>query len=83
MTKNLQYTFYEIVCKDENKDFIYIGSTKDFKNRKYQHKNACINEKIQTIIFNFTNLFVKTEAGLIFTLILLKSVNVKQKLTHE
>ena len=45
MTKNLQYTFYEIVCKDEDKDFIYIGSTKDFKNRKYQHKTACINEK--------------------------------------
>ena len=45
MTKNLQYTFYEIVCKDEDIDFIYIGSTKDFKKRKYQHKNACINEK--------------------------------------
>ena len=44
MTKNLQYTFYEIVCKDEDKDFIYIGSTKDFKNRKYQHKSACINQ---------------------------------------
>jgi len=43
MTKNLQYTFYEIVCKDENKDFIYIGSTKDFKNRKYQHKSSSIN----------------------------------------
>jgi len=45
-------TFYQnaIIYKlKKNDDFddnnIYIGSTSDFKNRKYQHKTACNNEK--------------------------------------
>jgi hypothetical protein len=47
MTENHTYTFYEIVCKDEDKNFIYIGSTKDFKNRKYQHKKTWNNENFK------------------------------------
>ena len=47
MTENITYTFYEIVCKDEDKDFIYVGSTKDFKNRKYQHKTVCNNKNLK------------------------------------
>ena len=45
-------TFYEksIIYKlKHNEDYddtnIYIGSTSNFKNRKYQHKFACNNEK--------------------------------------
>tara|TARA_R110000787_G_scaffold243180_1_gene349132 strand:+ start:197 stop:628 length:432 start_codon:yes stop_codon:yes gene_type:complete len=37
------YIFYKIVCED-CADFIYIGSTKSFRSRKCQHKNACNNE---------------------------------------
>ena len=45
-------TFYDksIIYKlKHNEDYddnnIYIGSTSNFKNRKYQHKNKCSNEK--------------------------------------
>jgi len=37
------YIFYKIICED-CPDYIYIGSTKSFRSRKNQHKNACINE---------------------------------------
>ena len=36
------YIFYKIVSED-CPDYIYIGSTKSFRSRKYQHKNSCIN----------------------------------------
>ena len=36
------YIFYKIVCED-CPDYIYIGSTKSFRSRKYQHKSNCIN----------------------------------------
>jgi hypothetical protein len=40
------YIFYKIVSED-CPDYIYIGSTKAFRSRKYQHKNNCnnINQK--------------------------------------
>ena len=44
MTTNNTYTFYEIVCKDENIEHLYVGSTKNFRNRKWQHKQCCENE---------------------------------------
>ena len=34
---------YKIVCKDLNIKPVYIGSTTDFTNRKYDHKSNCIN----------------------------------------
>ena len=37
------YIFYKIVCED-CPDYIYIGSTKSYRSRKNQHKNACNNE---------------------------------------
>ena len=37
------YIFYKIVCED-CPDYIYIGSTKSLRSRKYQHKNCCNNE---------------------------------------
>ncbi len=36
------YIFYKIVCED-CPDYIYIGSTKSFRSRKYQHKSICNN----------------------------------------
>jgi hypothetical protein len=37
------YYFYKIVC-DNLPNFVYVGSTKAFANRKYRHKGNCNNE---------------------------------------
>jgi hypothetical protein len=34
---------YKIVCKDDDCDLIYVGSTTDFTRRKQQHKTRCKN----------------------------------------
>jgi hypothetical protein len=39
------YTFYKIQCKDASVTEIYIGSTKNFKFRKRDHKSACDNSE--------------------------------------
>ena len=44
MTKYDKSIIYKICCKDLSIQDIYIGSTTNFKNRKYYHKNCCINE---------------------------------------
>ena len=36
------YYIYKIVCEDT--DYTYVGSTRAFKERKYQHKSCCNNE---------------------------------------
>lgn len=45
MTKYDQSIIYKLCCKDTNITDIYVGSTTAFKNRKYQHKRSCNNEK--------------------------------------
>ncbi len=35
---------YKIYCKDPNIDKVYIGSTTDFNNRRYNHKYDCKTE---------------------------------------
>lgn len=35
---------YTITCKDPEKDFTYVGSTINFRNRKYCHKSDCYNQ---------------------------------------
>ena len=37
------YYFYKIVC-DDLPEYVYVGSTKAFANRKYEHKSNCSNE---------------------------------------
>jgi len=44
------YKFYKIVCQD-CPDYIYIGSTKSFRSRKYQHKSYC-NKNHNTKLYN-------------------------------
>lgn len=39
-----EYTFYKIYCNDTNIDYTYIGSTKNLRVRKNQHKCTVINE---------------------------------------
>jgi hypothetical protein len=55
MTENNTYTFYEIVCKDENIDFIYVGSTKCFKNRKHQHKQKSVKNICERKLYKIIN----------------------------
>jgi hypothetical protein len=40
----MEYIFYRISCNDPDIDYTYIGSTKNFKERKTQHKRDCYNE---------------------------------------
>ena len=35
---------YKITCNDENIKDVYVGSTTNFKNRKWNHKSNCNNE---------------------------------------
>ena len=37
-------TIYKLYCKDENVKDFYIGSSKNFKGRKYKHNSDCNNE---------------------------------------
>ncbi len=37
------YYFYKIVC-DDLPNFVYVGSTMSYTNRKYEHKRTCNNE---------------------------------------
>ena len=37
------YYFYKIVC-DDLPNFVYVGSTMSYVNRKYSHKSDCNNE---------------------------------------
>ena len=39
----MSYYIYKICC-DDLPDFVYVGSTKAFRNRKKQHKNCCNND---------------------------------------
>ena len=41
MTKYDQSIIYKLRCKDTNITEIYVGSTTNFKHRKYCHKSRC------------------------------------------
>ena len=38
----MSYYIYKISC-DDLPEFVYVGSTKAFRQRKYQHKSVCYN----------------------------------------
>jgi hypothetical protein len=42
---------YKIVSKDLSNDFVYVGSTTDFTQRKYAHKRNCTNENNNTYTY--------------------------------
>ena len=47
---------YKIVCKDVSIREIYIGSTKDYIDRKYKHKSSCNvvnNEHYNVLVYKF------------------------------
>jgi hypothetical protein len=41
----MKYIIYEITPLDKSLVYSYIGSTKNFRTRKFQHKNRCYYEK--------------------------------------
>lgn len=41
----MEYIFYKISCNNPEINYSYIGSTKNFSNRKCQHKRDCITEE--------------------------------------
>lgn len=52
----MEYIFYKIICNDENINFKYIGSTRNFTTRKHNHKSACKNpEKNKLKIYKTIN----------------------------
>jgi predicted GIY-YIG superfamily endonuclease len=50
----MSYYIYKICC-DDLPDFVYVGSTKAFRQRKRQHKSNCNNDKDKIIIINYIN----------------------------
>lgn len=42
---------YKIICLDENVKDLYVGHTTNFIQRKYYHKQSCINEKLPSYKF--------------------------------
>lgn len=46
MTKYDKSIIYKICCKDLSIQDIYVGSTTNFRNRKYEHKKCCNNSQI-------------------------------------
>jgi len=51
-----KYIIYEISCLDKNITDVYIGSTQNFRSRKYQHKNYCNNENNKEHNFHIYNI---------------------------
>ena len=39
-----EYSIYKLVCNDLDVKYTYVGSTKNFTRRKYEHKNICNNQ---------------------------------------
>ena len=62
MTKYDQSIIYKICCNDPLITDIYVGSTTNFKHRKYSHKNCCINENNNKYNSNVYQ-FIRTNGG--------------------
>ena len=55
-------TIYKIYCKDENIKDAYIGSTKDFENRRKKHIYNCTDKKNGKYHYNVYE-FIRTHGG--------------------
>ena len=42
---------YKITCKDQSVTDVYVGHTTNFVQRKFAHKQNCINNKIQSLLY--------------------------------
>jgi predicted GIY-YIG superfamily endonuclease len=53
---------YKLVCKDPTITDCYVGATTDFTQRRYRHKNNCINEKQKEYDFTVYR-FIRANGG--------------------
>tara|TARA_R110002126_G_C10274431_1_gene484435 strand:+ start:88 stop:672 length:585 start_codon:yes stop_codon:yes gene_type:complete len=80
MTKYDKSIIYKICCKDLSIQDIYIGSTLNFRNRKWKHKNSCydINNRHYNI---YLYKFIRDNGGWDnWEMILIKEVSCNSKL---
>ena len=70
---------YKLVCKNNLIKKYYIGSSSNFKNRKYHHKTCCINENGEC--YNkYKYKFIRDNGGFKnWDMILIENVNVDNK----
>jgi len=80
MVKYNQSHIYKLCCKDTDITDIYIGSTTNFRHRKYEHKSCCNsinNKKHNYKVYQF----IREHGGWEnWTMILIENVNCNAKL---
>ena len=62
MTKYDKSIIYKLCCKDLTIQDIYIGSTVNFRNRKYEHKKICNNDFYKDYT-NYKYDFIRNNGG--------------------
>ena len=62
MTKYDKSIIYKLCCKDPSITDIYIGSTTNFKSRKYQHKIVCNNQNGENYLC-YKYVFIRDNGG--------------------
>jgi len=71
---------YKLCCKDTDIKEIYIGSTVNFRNRKWSHKSSCNNINHRSYNFKVYQ-FIREHGGWEnWTMILIETVNCNTKL---
>jgi len=58
----MSYLVYKLYCKDTSITDVYIGSTKNFNNRKIKHKSNCNNENTRQYNFKLY-VFIRNNGG--------------------
>lgn len=68
---------YKLCCKDTNITDCYVGSTTNFRSRKYHHKSSCNNENNSGIYNLKVYQFIRDNGGWDnFDMVLVEKVNV-------
>jgi hypothetical protein len=60
----MSYYIYKICC-DDCPDFVYVGSTKAFRQRKMDIKKIVIMKILKNIILNYIQLLERMVVGII------------------
>jgi len=84
MSKNVDYSnsiIYKLCCNDPNVTEIYVGSTTNFKSRKYCHKTNCNNNSEKNKNYNLkVYKFIRDNGGFQnWSMIMLEQYNCENK----
>jgi len=74
---------YKICCKDPSITDIYIGSTCNFRARKYLHKSCCNNEKCKDYNYNVYQFIREHGNWDNWTMIMIHEASVENKFQKE